>query len=441
MQRYEHYKNSGIEWLGEIPEHWEVKRLKNVIIDKLKYGANESGVRYSESLPRYIRITDFSNDGKLSENTKLSLPIEKAINYLLKDGDILFARSGATVGKSYKFSAKSISETCCFAGYLIKAESDQDKIIPDYLYAYTNSAVFDSWKSFIFNKATIENIGADKYSNLPIPLPPLAEQTAIANFLDRKCEQIDRAVAQKERVIELLNERRQTVIQRAVTRGLNPDVPLRDSGIDWIGEIPAHWEVVPIKRIVQVKDGTHDTPEYIYKSDITYPLITSKDFINDDIDFSDAKHISDTDYNKIIIRSNVEKLDVLMSMIGGNIGKSVIVNSDKKFAIKNVALFKTRSKRTLAKHIKYYLNSGLLDIQISLKSRGGAQDFLGLNDIRNLTFIKVSNNEIDYIINYLDTVNEKIDRAVALKREEVEKLKEYKQTLINSAVTGKIKIA
>src|SRR5690606_8731296 len=119
-------KDSDIEWIGEIPENWEVKSLKYMLNEKLKYGANESGIDYDPNLPRYIRITDFSDSGKLSEENKLSLSWKNGKDYLLKDGDILFARSGATVGKSYQFK-KSMSQEkhYAFAGYLIKASIDE----------------------------------------------------------------------------------------------------------------------------------------------------------------------------------------------------------------------------------------------------------------------------------------------------------------------------
>ena len=114
-------KESGVEWIGVVPEHWEVKKLKYLLNGKLKYGANESGIEYDSSLPRYVRITDFGQDGKLSEDSKLSLSWKKGSEYLLKDGDILFARSGATVGKTYQFKkSMSIEDNYCYAGYLIK---------------------------------------------------------------------------------------------------------------------------------------------------------------------------------------------------------------------------------------------------------------------------------------------------------------------------------
>ena len=161
-------KDSGVEWIGEIPEHWEVKKLKFCMNGKLKYGANESGVEYDFNLPRYVRITDFGQDGKLSEEKKLSLTWEQGKDYLLKNGDILFARSGATVGKTYQFkTSMSIEENYSFAGYLIKAEANENIILSDFLYLFTNSEIFDFWKAGIFkNSSQKQKIDFNKI-NLP----------------------------------------------------------------------------------------------------------------------------------------------------------------------------------------------------------------------------------------------------------------------------------
>ena len=159
-------KDSGIEWLGEVPEHWNVDRLKWLIKERLKYGANESAELDDVSFPRYIRITDFSDEGTLRDETFKSLQWEKAAEYLLKDGDILFARSGATVGKTFQF--KDYSGEACYAGYLIKATPNSTKIESDFLYFYTKSNCYENWKNSIFIQATIQNIGADKYQNLPV---------------------------------------------------------------------------------------------------------------------------------------------------------------------------------------------------------------------------------------------------------------------------------
>lgn len=211
-------KDSGVEWIGEIPEHWEVRKLKYCLSSKLKYGANESGVEYDLELPRYIRITDFGFDGKLSEEKKLSLTWEQGKDYLLKHGDILFARSGATVGKSYQFkTSMSFEKHYSFAGYLIKAEANEEIILSDYLYLYTNSNLFDNWKSAIFNKATIENIGADKYSILSVVVPPINEQKEILSEYNAKNKKIDKAILLKQHEIEKLKEYKAVLIDNVVT--------------------------------------------------------------------------------------------------------------------------------------------------------------------------------------------------------------------------------
>ncbi|HDY8019956.1 TPA: hypothetical protein ACGVB5_001524 [Vibrio vulnificus] len=211
-------KDSGVDWIGQIPEHWEVVPLKRLLAEPLKYGANESGYDYHPELPRYIRITDFSGEGKLNDEKKLSLPWEIAKDYLLKDGDILLARSGATVGKSYQFKTSMSEDTnYCFAGYLIKATHDPVKITSEFLNLFLNSDCFQAWKALIFNKATIENIGADKYSVLPVIVPEIEEQNEIFNKVCDLSEPIDGAIAITFDQIEKLKEYKTTLINNAVT--------------------------------------------------------------------------------------------------------------------------------------------------------------------------------------------------------------------------------
>lgn len=209
-------KSSGIEWLGNIPKHWEIRRLKECLIGKLKYGANESGEEYNPSWFRYIRITDFSLDGKLDDEKKLSLPPEIGTEYELHEGDVLFARSGATVGKTFQFHFVSEEEKYCYAGYLIKATPDENIILSDFLFNYTNSKAFENWKNSIFNKATIENIGADKYSVLKIPVPPIQEQEQIVAHIKTETATIYTAIAKAEREIELIKEYKAAMISEAV---------------------------------------------------------------------------------------------------------------------------------------------------------------------------------------------------------------------------------
>ena len=208
-------KNSEIDWIGDMPSHWEMKRLKYCLEEQLQYGANESGDIFEEGLPRYIRITDIDSDNNLKEDSKLSLSCNIAKPYLLQDGDVLFARSGATVGKSFYYDEKyGIS---AFAGYLIKARVNRRIILPRYLYYVTLGSGYEIWKNQVFSQATIQNIGADKYALLLMTIPPLAEQDGIIDYLDSKCTEIDTLIAEKQQSAEIMRQYKRSLIYEYVT--------------------------------------------------------------------------------------------------------------------------------------------------------------------------------------------------------------------------------
>jgi len=250
---YPAYKPSGVAWLGDIPAHWEVKRLKFICTEPLKYGANESAELIDPDLPRFIRITDINTDGTLRDDTFRSLPEKIAEPFLLRYGDLLFARSGATVGKTFLY-CDSWGRSC-YAGYLVRARLNPHKALPEFLSYFASSSAYWSWVSSIFIKATIQNVSGEKYANLSVPVPPLEEQRAIAAYLDRETARIDALVAKNERLIELLQEKRTTLISHAVTRGLDANAPLKDSGVVWLGDIPAHWEVKRLKYVARFLYG------------------------------------------------------------------------------------------------------------------------------------------------------------------------------------------
>lgn len=207
-------KDSAFEWIGKIPITWDLCRLKFCLSIPLQYGANESGVLYDPNLPRYVRITDILPDGTLKNDNKLSLTDEQARSYILKNGDILLARSGATVGKSFIYKEKY--GLAAFAGYLIRARTN-NCLIPEYLNYITQSCYYDIWKELILTQATIQNIGADKYNQLPIPLPSKSEQNDIINYLDRQCSKVDAAIFRQKSAIEKLEEYKKSIIYNAVT--------------------------------------------------------------------------------------------------------------------------------------------------------------------------------------------------------------------------------
>lgn len=208
-------KDSGIEWIGKIPESWEVKKLKQFCDGALKYGANANGIAYRPDLARYVRITDILDNRLRDDILKQSLPNEIANDYILQDNDILFARSGGTVGKTFIFDASKYGK-CAFAGYLIRARISAENIAK-YVYYYTLSTCYNEWKNRIFIQSTIQNIGASKYSMLDITAPSLDEQKQIADYLDEKCAKIDEIIALRTEQINQLKEYKKSLIYEYVT--------------------------------------------------------------------------------------------------------------------------------------------------------------------------------------------------------------------------------
>jgi restriction endonuclease S subunit len=208
-------KDSGVEWLGAIPEHWEVKRLKFLITESLKYGANESAQLEDKDCPRFIRITDITEDGLLKEDTFRSLPKDIAKPFILKTGDILFARSGATFGKSFMYREQW--GIACHAGYLIRARLKLAEALPEFVSYFANSSVYWDWISSIFIQATIQNVSAEKYANLWMGVPDIQEQQKIAQFLDRETSKIDNLITKTRTSIDHLKEYRTALISAAVT--------------------------------------------------------------------------------------------------------------------------------------------------------------------------------------------------------------------------------
>lgn len=208
-------KFSGQDWLGNIPSHWSACSLKRLIREPLTYGLNEAAEMEERYLPRYLRITDFDENGNLREDTFRSLPQEVAQAAMLKENDVLFARSGATSGKTFLF--RNYDGEACFAGYLICARTQKWKLDPLYLYYFTKTKAYDTWKSLIFTQATIQNISAAKYNYLTIPLPPISEQKEICEFIEDKNREFQRVLEHIKNQVSILVEYRKSLIYECIT--------------------------------------------------------------------------------------------------------------------------------------------------------------------------------------------------------------------------------
>lgn len=429
---YPKYQNTDIGWLGKVPSHWTLVPCRS-LVEHIVEKNHEGRINNYLSLMANVGVIRYEDKGDVGNKKPDDLTKCK----IVRKGQLVINSMNYAIG-SYGMSPY---DGVCSPVYIV-LEAKRDVFLNRFALRVFENTPFQKHLA-TFGNGILEHRAAISWDDIKgqyIPLPPKSEQEKILSFLDHETAKIDTLIAKQEKLIELLKEKRQAVISHAVTKGLNPQAPMRDSGVEWLGEVPEHWFVVPIKRMCEVKDGTHDTPKYVDKGENSFPLITSKDFEGKNISFESAKYISKEAHREIVKRSNTEVGDVLMSMIGGNIGKALIVKETAEFSIKNVALFKTTRKSALASYILYYLESGLLDIQISLQSRGGAQGFLSLGDLRNLVFFKVPEDELNTIVEHLDLKIFKYDRLINIASDKIALLSERKTALISAVVTGKIDV-
>ncbi len=202
-------------WLGPLPATWRSASLKRLLAEPMEYGLNEAAEFEDRDCPRYIRITDFGQDGRLRDDTYRSLPADVAASALLSEEDILFARSGATVGKTFIF--RNHPHPACFAGYLIRARPLRRVLRPMFLYYYTKSLAYEAWKDQVFSQATIQNISAVKYGYLLVPLPPVHEQDAIIEAVEARVAEITAVRRNVEQQVEVLTAYRKSLIHECVT--------------------------------------------------------------------------------------------------------------------------------------------------------------------------------------------------------------------------------
>ena len=429
MKIYARYKDSGISWIGEIPDHWDISKIRYIVRTPLQYGANESGIEYDETLPRYIRITDITMDNRLKSDGKLSLPKDVAEPYILEDGDILFARSGASVGKTFFYENKY--GCSAFAGYLIKASVNKAKVFAKYIYYNTLGNNYEEWKSRSFIQATIQNIGADKYNTYIVPIPPLEEQKSIAAYLDKKTEQVNGLVAAKQKQIELLKEYKQSLIANAVTKGINPKVKMKDSGINWIGKVPEHWSI----HFLFQKAKEH----YISNKNIHHQNLLSLSYgriIQKDINTTEGLLPESFDTYQIVEDGNIVlRLTDLQndhkSLRVGYVTQEGIITSAYECLEIMFGYF--------PKYLYYQLHS--FDIKKMFYGMGGGlRQNLNYNELKKIRIAVPPFEEQKVIVEYIENRVSSIDSQISSIEKQIANLNEYKQSLISDVVTGKVKV-
>jgi len=417
------------------PIDGDIVPLKFLCIEHSKYGANESAEEENLEDPRYIRITDITDDGALRMDIYKSLSLDKSSNYLLKEGDLLFARSGATVGKTFLY--KEVYGPAVYAGYLVKYRLNLKLCNPEYINYCTKSNQYKLWLKYTIIEATIENISGEKYANLSLPIPSLAQQKKIVVYLDQEVTKIDALIEKKTRLVELLEEKKKATISQAVNKGLNPNIKMKSSGIDWLGDIPEHWKLVRLKYLSDgLKYGANEAAEEDNPDFPRYIRITDIDE-NGNLKPETFKSISLEIANEYLLEDG----DILFARSGATVGKTFRYTSNYGKSAYAGYLIRMRPNRKIDSQFMYYFTlSNSYWSQIYIDSiQATIQNFSG-DKYANMLVTIPSNDEQIQIAKYLDNYIKQFSLLRDKVTNSIDLLKEKRTAIISSTINGEINL-
>ncbi len=439
--KYESYKDSGVEWLGEIPSHWDFRRLKHIA--KVRLSNVDKHSRANELPVRLCNYTDVYYKDLITRKIAFmeSTATEEQIhNFLLEEGDVLITKDSESFDDIAvpAYVPETLENVIC--GYHL-AHIKPIHIEGSYLFRAFQAEDISSQFRVSANGITRFGISKSAINDAIFLLPPIEEQRRIAQFLDRTTTDIDRAIAQKQRLIELLQEQKAILINQAVTKGLNPNTPMRDSGIEWLGEIPEHWSINRIKHLAK-KVGSGITPrgggENYLDQGILF--IRSQNVYFDGLRLDDAVYINEKTHS-IMSNTSVSFGDVLLNITGASIGRSCVFKEKAIEANVNQHVCIVRPNYKIRSwYLSCLFESKLGQEQIWLSQNGASREGLNFADLKTFIFPIPPVNEQEEIEQKIFSISETIKETIASIEKEINVLQEFKSCLITQSVTGKIKV-
>ena len=444
FQPYSQYKDSGVEWLGEIPSHWSVDRIKQTT------SGCQNGVWGDEPNGLHdvvcIRVADFDRTTfrvRIDKPTFRSIDSRIVATRMLSPGELLIEKSGGgerqLVGAVVRFG-HDIPAICSNFIARMQISPGYDSRFLCYLHA-SAYAVRLNLRS-IKQSTGIQNLDSEAYLNERASTPPLCEQFAIADFLDRETTKIDALVAKKERLIKLLREKRSALITHAVTKGLDPDAPMKDSGVEWLGEIPAHWEMKRLKhgttKIGSGKTPTGGAERYVADGAM---LLRSQNVHFGGLVLPDVAYIDAATHGEMS-SSRVLEDDVLLNITGASLGRCCVARLKGLEANVNqhVCIIRPDQRQLDPAFLANSMESDSLQDQIFNNEDGISRDAVSFFQVGALVLAMPTITEQRTISAYLENETAKIDSLIAKVREAVDRLKELRTALISATVTGKIDV-
>lgn len=418
MQRYDTYKDSGVKWLGEIPSHWEMRKMKFSFEERSQKGFPNLPLLAATQNHGVIRKTDYEN--RTVEATK-SLDTLK----LVEIGDFVISLRSFQGGIELCYEKGIISPA-----YTILRPTH---ITAGYFKHLGKSPIFiQLLKSMVTGIREGQNIDYGKLRENLLPIPPIAEQTAIASYLDTVTTKIDAAIAQQQKMIDLLNERKQIIINRAVTKGLNPNARMKDSGVEWIGEVPEGWDIIPLKAIISFVNGyAFDSNDFKNEGDVR--VIRISNIADGTIDYEGIAFVRQ---NQSLCSYLTKAGDLLIAMSGATTGKVGFDNIGGAYVNQRVGIIRS----DFQKWVYYWLNTSYFKEYIYLSALGSAQPNISSKGIKNFRILFPLIEDYERIIENLELLCQKVDDAIGSCKNQISLLQERKQIIINEVVTGKIKV-
>ena len=442
MQKYDSYKDSGVQWLGEIPSHWETTKLKN-IINNSQSGLWGEDAKQDGTDTLCIRVADFNySNGNIRVNnlTYRHYGVELSTNKLLRKRDLLLEKSGGgdlyPVGRVVRYNLEDNKATC---SNFIQKLTPIDSVDSDYIYYLFRTMYYLKVNGLYYNQTTgIQNLKVKEYLSQIVFLPPLSEQQAIAAYLDEQTAKIDTAIAQQQKMIDLLNERKQIIINNAVTKGLNPNAKMKDSGVEWIGEIPEGWEIRRVSSLGIFSKGgniSRDDLQEDGKPAILYgDIYTKYNIYADEIKNHVSQKVADGSVR-------IYDGDILMTGSGEtkeDIGKTVVFTGEEAYIGGDVILFKQSENNS--SFLSYAFNSQYAKDFRYRESKGEIVVHIYASSIRQMHLALPNKDEQKTIVEFLDKNVKIIDSEINVVKKQIALLQERKQIIINDVVTGKVKL-
>ena len=437
FEKYESYKDSGLEWLGDIPSEWEVKRFKEIAL--IKY-SNVDKKSYDNQNDIFLcNYTDVYKNEFITKNIhfmKATASNEEVKKFIIKKNDVLFTKDSESFDDNVNPCLIKENFTNVLCGYhLAQVRADNKNLFGGFLFRLLQSIKYNYYFAVNSKGITRVGLGLSATKDAKLFLPPLKTQTKIANYLDTQTQKIDKEIKLLEEKSLKYKELKQTLINETVLRGLDKGVKLKDSGLDGIGDIPENWEVKRIKDVLKIFTGStpSSTNQNYFNQDICW--FTPSDFYKIPLINSKRK------ISKLAILENQAKLytknSVLLVSIGATLGK-VSYTEDIIFSCNQQINILTPTKNIYYKYLFYFFYS----ISYTIKSYSVETTLAILNQNR-LSFVPLLSpplKEQQKIANYLDEKTQKIDNLTQAIQTKINLLKELRKTLINDVVIGKVKV-